>query len=127
MSEGTRFHISPGLWQTAVDEIYELLVQIARKESRVTYSEVVERLNSVRLEPDSHAFHAMLGDVSRRAFDEGGPLLSAVVVGKETQVPGAGFASLARGLGYKVPEGRDAEAIFGADQLKLVHEWWRKH
>ena len=121
----TRFNIPVETWDAAVDEIHELLVPVARRRETVTYSDVVARLNAVTLEPDSSAFHHMLGDVSTRTFDEGAPLLSAVVVHKGDGRPGGGFAKLARRLGFDVAEDPVVEDIFWAQQLDEVHQWWR--
>jgi hypothetical protein len=108
----TRFNIADDVWEAAVDEIFDLLLAVARRRTTTTYSDVVSRMRTVHLEPDSHAFHSMLGDASRRAFDEGGPLLSVVVLGRETHRPGGGFFDLARDLGFDVGEGRDDEGPF---------------
>ena len=75
---------------------------------------------------DSYAFNSLLGDVSRRAFDEGAPLLSVVVLGKETGRPGHGFFDLARERGFDVPVDLDTEEGFWLSQLQQVHRWWRR-
>jgi hypothetical protein len=124
--DGTRFNITPDVWEQAVTEIFDMLIGVARRRTTTTYSDVASRIQCVRLEPESHAFHWMLGDTSRRAFDAGGPLLSVVVLGRETHRPGGGFFDLARDLGFEVGEDRDAEDLFWADQLEQVHAWWRR-
>lgn len=86
----------------------------------------VARLTSVTLEPESYAFHHMLGSVSARAFDEGGPLLSAVVVHKDDGRPGGGFCELARGVGFEIADDGLAEDIFWGQQIEAVHAWWRR-
>jgi hypothetical protein len=121
----TRFNISSDTWEQAVDEIAELLVGIAQRGKTITYGEVVARLTTIRLEPDAHAFHHMLGDVSTRAFDQGAPLLSAVVVHKHDGLPGGGFCELARRLGFDVAQDRLAEEVFWGQQLDAVYRWWR--
>lgn len=125
MSE-TRFNIPVETWDATVDEIHDLLVPVAHRRETIPYGDVVARLSAVTREPDSSAFHHMLGDVSSRTFDEGAPLLSAVVVHKGDGRPGGGFAKLARRLGFDVAEDPLAEEIFWAQQLEAVHEWWRK-
>lgn len=125
MSE-IRFNIPAEAWRRAVDELYELLADVARRGTTIAYSDVVTRLTTVALEPDSYAFHHMLGEVSARSFDEGAPLLSAVVVHKDDGRPGGGFCELARRLGFEISEDRLAEDIFWGEQLEAVHGWWRR-
>jgi hypothetical protein len=123
----TRFNIPMASWELAVDQLYGMLEEVARRGPRttITYGEVVDRLTAVRLEPDSHAFHHMLGDVSTRSFDASGPLLSAVVVHKDDGRPGGGFCKCARGLGFPVDTDRAAEEAFWGQQLEAVYAWWR--
>lgn len=121
-----RFNIPLDTWHRAVDELFELLVDVARRRGIVAYGDVVSQLRIVTLEPDSSAFHHMLGEVSARAFDEGAPLLSAVVVHKHDGRPGGGFCDLARRLGFEVGDGSVAQDIFWAQQLQAVHAWWRR-
>lgn len=122
----SRFNIPVETWDATVDEIHDLLVPVAHRRETIPYGDVVARLSAVTLEPNSSAFHHMLGDVSSRTFDEGAPLLSAVVVHKGDGRPGGGFAKLARRLGFEVAENPLAEEIFWGQQLEAVYEWWRK-
>lgn len=121
-----RFNIPIETWDAAVDELYDLLVGVARQRSKVSYGAVVARMHTISLPPDSTAFHHMLGDVSAQAFDEGAPLLSAVVVHKHDGKPGGGFARLARRLGFEVEEDPAAEDAFWGQQLMAVHSWWSR-
>lgn len=121
-----RYHVPLADWERAVDELTQLLADVAHRGCTTTYSEVTPKLRTIRLGPDSYAFHALLGDVSRRAFDEGAPLLSVVVIGKETGRPGNGFIDLARELGFNVPNDWDGEERFWLSQLDQVHRWRRR-
>jgi hypothetical protein len=124
--DGTRYGITPEEWDRAVDEVEDILVGVARRRGEITYSEVVDRVTTVRLSANSPAFHQMLGDVSARAFDAGAPLLSAVVIRKGDGYPGPGFANLARRLGFTVESGDEPELEFWGQQLERVREWWRR-
>jgi len=121
----TRFNIPPDLWARGVDEIYELLADVARRSTTITYGDVAQ-LESVTLEPDSRAFHHMLGDVSVRAVDLGAPLLSAVVVHRGGGRPGRGFCELARRLGFEMADDPIVEDVFWGRQIEAVHAWWRR-
>ena len=48
-----------------------------------------------------------MDDINRHELKTDRPMLSAVVVHKETLVPGQGFFTLARGLGLFVSDDRD--------------------
>jgi hypothetical protein len=122
----TRYNVPVDTWEGAVGELVDMLAAVARRGQTTTYSEVTARLRTLRLSPESHVFHALLGDVSRRTFDEGAPLLSAVVVTKDTGRPGGGFYDLARELGFDVPDERFAEDLFWAGHLDEVHRRWRR-
>ena len=121
-----RFNIPRATWDAAVDELYDLLVPVARRREALAYGAVVAQMRTVSLPPDASAFHHMLGDVSTRAFDEGAPLLSAVVVKKDDGKPGGGFARLGRRLGFEVAEDPAAEDAFWIEQLVAVHHWWAR-
>lgn len=119
-----RFNVPTETWDAAVDEVYDLLAEVARRSETISYGAVVARMSTISLAPDSTAFHHLLGDVSKRAFDEGAPLLSAVVVHKDDGKPGGGFARLGRRLGFEVPAEPAAEDVFWGQQLTAVHGWW---
>ena len=110
-----------------MDEIRELLMPVARRRDTIWYSTLAQAMTTLHLTPDAHAFHEMLGDVSRRAFDSGEPLLSVVVVHKHDSRPGSGFCRMARGLGFDIADDPAAEALFSGRELERVWDWWRRH
>ncbi len=120
----TRYNLPIDTWERAVAELTDVLVPVARRGTTVTYSEAVSNLSTVHLTGDSTAFHVLLGDVSRASFDAGAPLLSAVVVAKDSGQPGGGFYDLARELGFDVPDEPAAESMFWGAHLDEVHRWW---
>lgn len=71
--------------------------------------------------PPFRPLFPMLGHVSMYEVEHGRPMLSALVVTKETGLPGDGFAKLARHLG--IPVGEDETAFWDA-QLARVVEFW---
>ena len=122
----TRYNLPIDTWERAVAELTDVLVPVARRGTTVTYSDAVSNLSTVHLTADSTAFHVLLGDVSRASFDAGAPLLSAVVVAKDSGQPGGGFYDLTRQLGFDVPDERVAESMFWASHLDEFHRWWRR-
>lgn len=108
-------------WETAKAEMREALVKRAKLRGMIPYSELVEKITTIELEPNSFALAAMLGEVSTEedAADRG--MLSVIVVHKEGDMqPGPGFFELAGKLG------RDTSDILKCwvEELKKVHRVW---
>jgi hypothetical protein len=72
-----------------------------------------------------HGLGKDLGDVSRYEHERGAPLLSALVVQAGIGRPGAGFAEMARELGYVIPPG--AENSFWREELLRVVKFWHEN
>jgi len=108
-------------WDAAKAEMREALVERAKVRGMIPYSELVEKITAIELEPNSFALAAMLGEVSTEedAADRG--MLSVIVVHKVGDMqPGPGFFELAGELG------RDTSDILKCwvDELKNVHRVW---
>jgi molybdopterin synthase catalytic subunit len=108
-------------WDAAKAEMREALVERAKVRSMIPYSELVEKITTIELEPNSYALAAVLGEVSTEedAADRG--MLSVLVVHKVGDMqPGPGFFELAGELG------RDTSDILRCwvDELKKVHRVW---
>lgn len=95
------------------------------------YSDVSDYLKiqfGINIEPISTAMANLLGDISESEFNKGDPLLSVVVVNKETKTPGDGFFKLAKDLGLfngSLKNKAEKDAFFIAE-LKRVHEFWSR-
>jgi len=61
-----------------------------------------------------------LGMIQDDDHANGRPLLSALVVSKQTEMPSSGFFTHARSLGYNIPETPEGELGFWKGQLKLL-------
>ncbi len=107
----------------AIVETERILVRVAQKKRLITYSDLCKQIKSVNFTPDDHAFHAVLGEVSRWGNRNGKGLLSVLVVykDKDRQRPGPGFFEMGRDLGYELPD-RDAEDAFWAEQANKVYD-----
>ena len=108
-------------WEAAKTEMRTALVERAKVRGMIPYSELVEKITAIELEPNSFALAAMLGEVSTEeaAADRG--MLSVLVVHKVGDMqPGPGFFGLAGELG------RDTSDILKCwvDELKKVHRVW---
>jgi hypothetical protein len=108
-------------WDAAKAEVREALVERAKVRGMIPYSELVEKITTIELEPNSFALAAMLGEVSTEedAADRG--MLTVIVVHKVGDMqPGPGFFDLAKELG------RDTSDILKCwvEELKRVHKVW---
>ena len=104
------------------EQLYRVLVDIARKERTITYGEIA---NIIGLDM-SNPLHRkeigdLLGEISRYEVLHGRPMLSAVVIHKENNRPGKGFFQLAQELG--IYDGSDDSKFF-VEELKKVYQHW---
>lgn len=117
----TKYGYEQHEWDQAKTEMREALVERAKVRGMIPYSELVEQITTIELEPNSYALAAMLGEVSTEeaAADRG--MLSVLVVHKIGDMhPGPGFFELAKELG------RDTSDILKCwvEKLKKVHRVW---
>lgn len=117
-----RFGFPLADWEKAKEEVRQLLIARAKYEDTITYSEVVQQLHTIQLQPDSHAFHHILGEISEDEHFTGRGMLSALVVLKETGLPGKGFFGLAQKFGYDTSD----QYSFWINELKTVYNHWNK-
>jgi hypothetical protein len=119
----TRYGYEMREWEAAKAEMRAALVERAKVRGMIPYSELVEKITTIDLEPNSYALAAMLGEVStaEAAADRG--MLSVLVVHKIGDMqPGPGFFELAKELG------RDTSDILKCwvEELKTVHRVWSR-
>ena len=117
----TKYGYEQQEWEAAKSEMREALVERAKVRGMIPYSELVEKISTIELEPNSYALAAMLGEVSTEeaAADRG--MLSVLVVHKVGDMqPGPGFFELAKELG------RVTSDILKClvEELKKVHRVW---
>lgn len=100
------------------------LRKVAAQGQTVFYSQVAE---AAGLRVDDPFFDVRIGEkldeVNRFEHAQGRPLLSAVVVSKEHNVPGGGFFTCAQELGLYDGEDKDD---FWTTELAGVHDRWRE-
>lgn len=92
-----------------------VLIDASIKGEILTYGEVAVRLG----QPGAvRCLSAVLGNISEYTYDEAGIFLSAIVVNKDTMVPGPGFI----GLVNKVLEiDLNVDSSFSQKHIKTVH------
>jgi hypothetical protein len=92
----TEFGYEQHEWDQAKAELHEALVERAKVRGMIPYSELVEKITTIELEPNSFALAAMLGEVSTEEDVADRGMLSVIVVHKEGDMqPGPGFFELA--------------------------------
>ena len=108
-------------WEAAKAEVRQAMIAVAARREMICYSDLVNKIETCRLEPQSPQLAHMLGEVSTEEAQAGRGMLTVVVVHKSgDQMPGPGFFELARSLGYDTAD-RDA---FWIGELARVHRVW---
>ncbi|MFO7772963.1 MAG: hypothetical protein R6V59_03330 [Dehalococcoidia bacterium] len=107
------------------DEIYEKLKEVARARTVTYYNDIAPLAGlDMNLPRDRYEIGVILDDINSHERELGRPMLSAVVVHKESLVPGQGFFTLARSLGLFTGDDRDR---FYLEELRKVHDYWASH
>jgi hypothetical protein len=118
-----RFGFTDVAWDQAKNEARRVLIEIARRQTTITYSDLVARISAITIDPHSYAIRTFLNEISTAEHNQGAGLLSVVVVYKHgDQMPGPGFFDLAKSLGYQF---RD-ETEFWIQELQRVYRIWAK-
>ena len=90
---GRRYGYEQERWDAAKEEIRGILIRRAKTDGdpTISYSDLSAQAREISFQPDSHAFHAMLGEFSSEEDESRRGMLSVLVVAKETGEPGSGF------------------------------------
>ena len=118
-----RQHFSQTRWDEVKAEIRQLLLEVARTRGVITYSELTSMLQTAYLHYHSPMLACLLVEIGWEEVEAGRPVLPALVVTKQTGLPGHGFFKLAAERGYDISE---PEAFWDA-ALKHVHDYWSNH
>ena len=104
--------------------IYNKIREIARDEDYTYYSEIAPLIGvDIKTNWGRNRIGAILDCINRIEHSEGHPLLSAVVILKDANMPGAGFFKLAKCLGLQSPN--EDNLMFWIRELRRVHDYWR--
>ena len=107
-------------------QIYERLIEVAKKGDLVTYGEIAPLADLNMENPaDRHKIARILRDISTYENEQGRPMLSAVVVLAEFRYPIDGFFKLARKLGLHHGRKELEDLEFFVQEVKRVHEYWK--
>jgi hypothetical protein len=118
-AEVAKFGFSERTWEKAKVEAIEILIDVARREETISYSDLAKRIHAISIEPHDYAMRTFLGEISTDEHGRNRGMLSAVVVYKNgDQMPGPGFFDLAKDLGNRF---RD-ETEFWIKELQRVYK-----
>ena len=106
------------------DGLYQKLIEVAKNTDTVTYEEIREiaGVGSFDSPGNRVLIGAILEQLSAHEHNEGRPLLSAVVILKDENIPGEGFFTLAKKLELMDEDG-DRLGFF-VRELGRVHDYW---
>jgi len=104
-------------------EIYAVLKDTARRKGVITYSEIAPLANLDMSNVDHREeMGKILGIISTYEHQQGRPMLSAIVVHREDNMPGKGFFQLAETLGLL--KARQDKIGFWCKEVARVHNSW---
>ena len=106
--------------------IYEELMRVAKGQRLTNYGDIapLARLD-MRNPVDRNEIGRILDEISNAEHQQSRPLLSAVVVQKEFNIPGKGFFALARRLDLYSGHDDLSDVAFWASEVTKVHAAWR--
>jgi hypothetical protein len=110
-------------WQAAKAEIKAVLIEHARSQETIVYSELAPKIKALDLQAHDKRLDELLGQISTEEYAHGRGMLSVLVVHKRgDKRPGKGFYDCAEALGLNTS---DQEGLW-IDQLNKVYESWPK-
>ncbi len=112
-------------WSALRDEMRQIMVDMARQGQLITYSELCAALKTSYLHYHSPQIVRLLDEIGAIERDAGRPILPAVVVGKQSGIPGAGYFKIA-GERPQAEGSVDPKAMWEAD-LQVVFDYWSTH
>ncbi len=112
-------------WCVLRDEMRDVMVETARRGQLITYSELCASLKTAYLHYHSPQIVKLLDEIGFAEREAGRPILPAVVVGKQSGIPGAGYFRIA-GEGHESDNSFDPKVNWEAD-LQAVFDYWSTH
>lgn len=117
----SKFGFDETEWAEAKDEAKAALQDRAKDRGTMTYSELVNRLNAISIDPHDLRLGNLLAEISTEEDAAGRGMLSAIVVHKNGDMqPGKGFFDLALSLGRNT---NDPDKCW-SDEVNKVYGAW---
>lgn len=107
--------------------VYAELIMTAQRRGTITYPDLAAMMRlPVTGNHMSNQVGQMLGEIVEDEVRAGRPMLSAVVVGVSSGVPGSGFYGLAQQLGKLADDAEAAKLHFWEQERNAVYATWRR-
>lgn len=107
-------------WQDLKAEARQIMIDLARAGQVVTYSELCAMLTTAYIHYHSPLLVRLLDEIGVAEVQAGRPVLPALVVAKQTGIPGAGFFKIDSG------EAIDDPKAYWQRELERVFDYWSK-
>lgn len=116
------------VWERTKEEMRIAIIERAKREDMITYSELLKKVKSLKLnieEIDHRSIMAeMLGEISLAEDKAGRGMLSALVIHKTgDREPGHGFFDYAEILGRDISD----KTSCWVKEVNRVYHYWSKH
>jgi hypothetical protein len=108
-------------WQAAKAEMRAILIDCAREQRTISYSELSARLQTLHLPPYSYAMVGMLDEIGMENFEEGKAPLPTLVVRKSDGRPGPGY--FRKSYARYAPVSTAEQVRLGVDQADVETFW----
>ncbi len=106
--------------------LYENLKDVARQRQLISYSVAGSIVGlDMKKPPDRVTIARFLKEICEYEVDLNRPMLSAIVVRKDSKRPGPGFYKLARALGKLLDEEPSHDQDFLKSEQEQVYKSWR--
>ena len=109
------------VWEKAREEARQILIQCAKEDRTLAYSNLAKGIVAISLNWRSREFWEILNQISSAEHAAGRGMLTAMVVSKDRGMPGKGFFDLAETLGLRFTNKRD----FWTQERNRVVDYWR--
>lgn len=114
---------------TVFNKVYCTLLEVARREETTNYIDIAHTMGLQSGKPMGNQWQNktahILGEICEYEHKHNRPMLSAVVVSKETNIPSKGFFNLARRLGKLTSSDSTDEQIFLTKEIEYVRTTWK--
>src|SRR5262245_55219196 len=117
------FGYSESTWQAAKEQIRTVLIERARAQQTIAYSDLVQQIKAIDLQAHDPRLDELLIQISTDEVGHGRGMLSVLVVHKTGDYrPGKGFYNCAASLGL---DASDEDRLW-VGELHKVYSWWSK-
>jgi hypothetical protein len=117
-----KMKFSDARWNDIKTEMRQIMIEVAKSRQVITYAELCATLKTAYLHYHSPLLTRLLIEIGGEEFEAGRPILPAVVVSKQSGIPGAGYFKVER----DELEISDPRAYWEAD-LQRLFDYWSAH